>query len=433
MSFYCEHCHEKNTEVQFAGEIKQLGMRVSLRLDDMPDLSRQVVKSDTAIFRIEELDFEIPTGRGRLTNIEGFLSDALKDLELDQAQRKQETPEIYEKIEVVVQKLIKMLNGGAFPFTVTISDTAGNSWIEPSPEDVKDKNKYVSLDFRRTPEENASLGLVSDLPEDANVPDTANVPSENNEATNEEFDILEGKKYTMPTDCPGCSKSAAMNMQMVNIPYFKQVIITAVVCLHCGYRTSDVKTGGEVPAQGRRIWLDVERTEDLKRDILKSETCRLIVPKCGLDVQPGSMGGRFTTLEGLLTQIRDDLRASIFDTDDVGAGDSMQSETKTAWQTFFTTLDKAINAEMPFTVLMEDALAGSYVQSFTAPEPDPQIRVEDYDRTEEEEDDLGLSDMKTHLNAEGEYVKEEIRADIPVGDKEQTDAKDGLLTSTTHH
>jgi zinc finger protein len=40
-------------------------------------------------------------------------------------------------------------------------------------------------------------------------------------------------------------------------------------------------------------------------------------------------------------------------------------------------------------------LAGSYVQSFTAPEPDPQMTVEEYERTQEEMDELGLSDLKT--------------------------------------
>ena len=45
-------------------------------------------------------------------------------------------------------------------------------------------------------------------------------------------------------------------------------------------------------------------------------------------------------------------------------------------------------------MVIEDPLASSYVQSFTAPAPDPQINVQDYDRTEEEEEDLGLRDIK---------------------------------------
>lgn len=116
-------------------------------------------------------------------------------------------------------------------------------------------------------------------------------------------------------------------------------------------------------------------------------------PELNLSVEPGTLGGRFTTIEGLLTQVRDDLRSSIFDAGD--GGDSMNTETKQKWNTFFNSLSAAINGDDKFTIILKDPLASSYVQSFTAPEPDPQIKVEDYERTEEEEEDLGLKDMKT--------------------------------------
>lgn len=116
-------------------------------------------------------------------------------------------------------------------------------------------------------------------------------------------------------------------------------------------------------------------------------------PELNLSVEPGTLGGRFTTIEGLLTQVRDDLRSSIFDAGD--GGDSMDAEAKQKWTTFFDNLSKAINGEDKFTIVLRDPLASSYVQSFTAPEPDPKIKAEDYERTEEEEEDLGLKDMKT--------------------------------------
>lgn len=73
----------------------------------------------------------------------------------------------------------------------------------------------------------------------------------------------------------------------------------------------------------------------------------------------------------------------------------MDSTSKGKWTTFFEQLGSAINGDVKFTIVLEDPLASSYVQSFTAPEPDPQIKLVDYDRTAEEEEDLGLTDMKT--------------------------------------
>ncbi len=46
-------------------------------------------------------------------------------------------------------------------------------------------------------------------------------------------------------------------------------------CDHCGYRDNEVKSGGSIPAQGKRIVLKVEDEEDLARDLLKVRKSRL--------------------------------------------------------------------------------------------------------------------------------------------------------------
>jgi len=121
-------------------------------------------------------------------------------------------------------------------------------------------------------------------------------------------------------------------------------------------------------------------------------------------MEPGTLDGRFTTIEGILTQVRDDLRNSIFDEED--GGDSMDPGVKTKWDEFFDLITKGIKGEVKFTLILEDPLAESYVQSFTAPEPDPQMKVEDYTRTHQEEEDLGLNDIRTE-GYEGEQAADE--------------------------
>ncbi len=187
-------------------------------------------------------------------------------------------------------------------------------------------------------------------------------------------------------------------------------------------RSNEVKTGGAVPSKGRRITLQVCNPQDLTRDILKSETCALSSPELSLSVTPGTMGGRFTTVEGLLTQVRDDLHNQIFDIGgaDRPGGDSLPEETRNTWGSFFDTLDKARKGEMPFTVVLEDPWAGSYVQNLCVPDPDPQISVEDYERTEEENEDLGLND----INVEG-YSAEE---GVATTGEEQHDGQTGLIS-----
>jgi zinc finger protein len=55
---------------------------------------------------------------------------------------------------------------------------------------------------------------------------------------------------------------------------------------------------------------------------------------------------------------------------------------------------QVIAAERPFTVILDDPLANSYLQNSYAPDDDPNITVEIYERTFEQNEDLGLNDIK---------------------------------------
>uniref|UniRef100_L2GEG7 Zinc finger protein zpr1 n=1 Tax=Colletotrichum fructicola (strain Nara gc5) TaxID=1213859 RepID=L2GEG7_COLFN len=186
------------------------------------------------------------------------------------------------------------------------------------------------------------------------------------------------------------------------------------------YRSNDVKTGGEIPEKGEKIVISISNgAVDLARDILKSETCALECPELNLAVNPGTLGGRFTTIEGLLTQVRDDLRSQIFEANGNSAssgGDSLIPEEKAKWEEFFGGLDAAINGERPFTIVLTDPLASSFVQPLVdPPAPDPQIKREYYDRTDEEEEELGLKDMKV------EGYEEDAAADAAAASAEKTE------------
>ena len=390
-------------------------------MESEADLQRQVVKGDSCVFKIEDLDLEIPPGKGRYTNIEGIVSSIRQDLESNQHARMEQMPEVGAQVVEVIRKLAAMCEGRGYPFSVSADDPTGNSWIEPSPRDSS--GKYHKDEYNRTGSQNAVLGLGDDVPQPGHSHTQEPGVDDSTDATRPEYhahdmvgaaplaegqmnnvdseDIVENQVYSFPATCPGCTRPCDTNMKMVNIPHFKQVVLMSTVCEHCGYRSNEVKTGGEVPEKGRRITLKVLNSIDLARDILKSESAALHCPELQLRVEPGTLGGRFTTVEGLLTQFRKDLRGQAFDVSDgddevelARVGDSMQSETKRTWEEFFGGLTEAIEGRRPFTVIIEDPLAGSYVQSLTAPEKDPQIEVEDYERTDEEEEHLGLKDMK---------------------------------------
>jgi zinc finger protein len=430
MSFSCEHCGFKDSEIQPAGEIQQQGHKFTLKVENTKDMNRQIVKSDTCIFRIEELDLEVPPGKGQLTNVEGILSTIAEDLGMKQDERKEVDSELFEKIDVIITSLKSMTEGTKFPFTVTADDPAGNSWIERSPSDTR--GKHVRSDYPRSEEQNIALGLAAQNEEEesSNVemrpeyhaqrmePAMPDRPMVNNV---DDDDIVENQVYTFPATCPGCMKSCDTHMKMVNIPHFKQVVIMSTVCDHCGYRSNEVKTGGEVPETGRRITVSVSSVEDMNRDILKSESCALNCPELELSVEPGTLGGRFTTIEGLLTQVRDDLKSNIFDFGASGGGDSMDTAEKDRWTAFFDKLDAAIQGREKFTMILEDPLGGSYVQSLAeAGTLDAAMKIEEYERTEEEEESLGLRDIKTEGYVDEVGLEKEKEAAAAAGQIEDS-------------
>ena len=201
------------------------------------------MKSDTCIFRIEDIDLEIPAGRGQLTNIEGVLLMVQKDLEGKQDERKAINHELYEKINIIIHKLSQMVACEGFPITVSLNDPAGNSWIEPSAADRI--GKRVRHEYARTSEQNNVLGLAmtDDVPaEPVPAPSEYRISQmhphmDDQTAANnvdEDDDIVENKVYTFPDNCSSCQKICETNMKMVNIPYFKEIVLMSTFCNNCG-------------------------------------------------------------------------------------------------------------------------------------------------------------------------------------------------------
>lgn len=172
-------------------------------------------------------------------------------------------------------------------------------------------------------------------------------------------------------------------------------------CDACGYRDNEVKSGGAISPEGRKLTLKVQDSEDLSRDILKSETAGFEIPEIELKLSPGTLGGRFTTLEGLLQQVFDELSQRVM----AGTGDSSTNDGRSAFETFLGKLKSVINGEAcPYTVVLDDPLANSYIQNPYAPDKDEQIEVKMYTRSWDQNEDLGLNDINVSGKQNPEFL-----------------------------
>ncbi|KAG8522192.1 Zinc finger protein ZPR1 [Galemys pyrenaicus] len=367
-SFSCEHCGWSNTEIQSAGRIQDQGVRYTLTVKTQEDMNREVVKTDSATTRIPELDFEIPafSQKGALTTVEGLISRAISGLEQDQPTRRAKEEVIAERIDKFIVKL-KELKHVASPFTLVIDDPSGNSFVE-NPHAPRKDDALIITHYNRTLQQEEMLGLQAEVPEEK--------PEEED---------LRNEVLQFNTNCPECNAPAQTNMKLVRIfcqavdcsssgagrlqiPHFKEVIIMATNCEKCGHRTNEVKSGGAVEPLGIRITFHITDASDLTRDLLKSETCSVEIPELEFELGMAVLGGKFTTLEGLLKDIRELVTKNPFT-----LGDSSNPGHAEKLQEFSQKLD----------------------QNIYAPEDDPEMKMERYERTFDQNEDLGLNDMKT--------------------------------------
>merc|ERR1712168_1550135 len=272
-------------------------------------------------------------------------------------------PRLADQIEEFVDRL-KKLRCAEEPFTLHIRDPSGNSFVENLFAPKEDPALKIQK-FNRTLEEMKMLGLLAD--------DATELPEE--ESQSEE--VKKDEVLTFPTNCDQCQSPAETRMKMTSIPHFKEVVIMATTCDVCGARTNEVKVGGGISEKGRRISLRVTDPSDLTRDVLKSETCTLKIPDLDFEAQLVSNGGKFTTVEGLLEAVKEQLLTG----NPFLMGDSATSEVKAKMASF--------------TLRLDDPAGNSFIQNFYAPDPDPEMVVEDYERTKEDDEFLGIDMMKT--------------------------------------
>mmetsp|Transcript_25931 Transcript_25931/g.24773 ORF Transcript_25931/g.24773 Transcript_25931/m.24773 type:complete len:668 (+) Transcript_25931:89-2092(+) len=441
-SFSCDACGERNNEVSFGGEIQPQGCIYDLLVTSQKDLDRQIIKSDSASVRIPELDFEIPssTQKGEINTIEGFLSNAAKGLSMYQEERMAQMPETGIAVAQVIVGLTQMVHGqkSRFPFHVVLDDPAGNSYVENPVAPLKDV-AIQQIHYNRSAEQDISLGLQPEKDtgafksdDDSNYKalmggegsrafgEAALDKSANNDYNSADnvgggflsTVILEdtvrlgrSEVVSIPSPCPHCGVEGESLTALTDIPHFKEVIIMAFNCNFCGFRNNEVKAGGAVPDLGTEVSLHVTCAEDLRRDVLKSDSCMVFIPELELELGCGTLGGVYTTVEGLISKIH----TSLGNSNPFALGDSTTKnhsenselvQTKSRFNTFLSKL-KAFGDgnDLPFTMVLRDPLGNSFVSaplgSFLPPESDFNITMVDFERSYEENEDFGLNDINT--------------------------------------
>jgi zinc finger protein len=126
--------------------------------------------------------------------------------------------------------------------------------------------------------------------------------------------------------------------------------------------------------------------------LLQSDTASVTVAELDLELSAGTLGGLVTTVEGLMTNISQSLQR----VQGFSIGDSAEPWKRKKWQEFDEHLQKLLRVEEPWTLELDDALANSFIAPATdRSEDDKQLTSLEYERTWDQNEELGLNDMDT--------------------------------------
>ena len=383
---------------------------------------------------IPEIDFEVPkVPKGMVSTVQGMMEIFKDDLEMLQEQRKAVDPDLYNKVQAIIEKIgqLQSCDESVLPFHIIINDPSGNSFISNPFAPLMDVN-LKEEHYVRTKEQMYEMGFVSDkeMAENPELKENYQKMEADRQAFDEKLKRVKNYKYTdkdtqdlmkkmqgadkkkdahkldysktvqeqeldsrltiIEVDCYGCGKKGELKTVTCEIPFFKEIILMAFTCDECGYKDTDVKISGQISEKSKRITLYSTTREDMDRDVFKSDTATVKIKELDFEMAPGTLGSFYTTVEGLLLKILENIK-----TNNPFVGDSSHPEQTQKFNEFLDRLEKMRNGEiLPFTLEIDDPLDNCFILNPFYPKDDPNILIEEYARTDEQKEELGLDQMK---------------------------------------
>lgn len=399
MSFSCDECGYKNSEIQSAGNLAEKGVHIVLKLTNPEMLNREVVKSEWATIKIPDIELEIPasTQKGSFSTVEGIITKSYDELSYLQPERRVSDPVTAQKIDEFLERLNRLKQGE--PFTFELDDPSGNSYIAHDIAKYKHAMNDPSLTithYSRTIEQMVTMGYMTEeqAEEEKKVPEVEEKITAHGQdfsqplGSNPSEEVIE-----MSTRCFACFKEGTVKTCLTNIPHFKETLVMAFSCDYCGAKSNEVKGGGGIPEKARRITLHVNNETDLSRFVIKSDSASIEIPEIGLELTHGTMGPLVSTIEGLISKIHEELSKNI----SFVVGDSRDNADNRRFTDFFgSLLEMKKGSQFFYRIIIDDPLSNSYIAGIG--ENDSQLEVVDYERSEEQNEELGITDMHTEAS-----------------------------------
>lgn len=137
------------------------------------------------------------------------------------------------------------------------------------------------------------------------------------------------------SNCPICKKGKLIvRIFEYDIPNYGESILLIISCNKCNFRVVDI-ISKQVFGK-KRIVIEVNKKEDLRKKILKNKNAVIEIPEIGIRMEESE--GYISTIEGLLIRIENQL----------------SKYSKEVYEKIKTNLEDLKNLKRKFTVIIED-------------------------------------------------------------------------------
>lgn len=187
-------------------------------------------------------------------------------------------------------------------------------------------------------------------------------------------------------------------------------------CEHCGFENNEIQPAGEVEPNGCRIQLEIIRPDDLNRRIVKSDRTSVKFVQLDFEIPASSQKGEVTTVESIINRSIAGLQQ------DQVLRRIQHPEVAEQIDAFVSKLEELKLVQTPFTIIFEDISGNSRVENPNAPNPDPQCSMTHFNRTQEQNHELGMFTQQ-ELNAEQTEPtaeKEDVNVLKPIAEDDWT-------------
>ena len=206
--------------------------------------------------------------------------------------------------------------------------------------------------------------------------------------------------------CMNCHEDGITRLLLTSIPYFREVVLMSFECPHCGFKNSEIQPASAIQEKGCKYILKIEQKSDFNRQVIKAETATCKFQE--LDIEIPAKKGQLTTVEGLLSEMIEDLKA------DQPARLTIDAGLHAKIEEFIAKVQSYLACEpgtTPLTFILDDPAGNSWIE-FKPDEAAHKWSQMQYVRSDEQNVEVGIV-TRDQL----EQKREEQRAQL--ADKER--------------